>query len=74
MKWVHILYSITLMGFTLGVFRGHLALWKDGAQEPLKIYSVWASAFPEADQKLLSEGIRAEDESELTSLLEDYLS
>ena len=74
MKQMHILYSITLIGFTLGVFRGHLALWKDGAQEPLKVYSVLASAFPEADQKLLSDGIRVKNESELTSLLEDYLS
>ena len=74
MKQTHILYCITLMGFTLGVFRGHLALWKDGAQEPLKIYSVWASAFPEADQKLLSDGIHVQNELELTSLLEDYLS
>ena len=74
MKQTHILYCITLIGFTLGVFRGHLALWKDGAQEPLKVYSVLASAFPEADQKLLSDGIHVQNELELTSLLEDYLS
>ena len=71
----HILYYyIIALGFTLGIYRGNLALWKDGHASPVSIFPLSVDALPEADRKLLESGIRAENISELTACLEDYLS
>ena len=75
MKLPHtLLYTIALLGFTLGIHQGQLALWKDGQAEPLKTYPLFTATLPQQDQQLLAEGIRAESLSDLTARLEDYLS
>ena len=75
MKQKHILlYSILIFGFTLGIHRGRLALWKDGSREPVEIYPIYAAHMPEEDRRILENGIRAETLSALTAILEDYLS
>ena len=74
MRKLHILYYIAALSFTLGIYRGQLALWKNGQVTPLQIYPVRADSLPEADWKLLENGIVANDISELTARLEDYLS
>lgn len=74
MRKKHIIYCILAAGFTLGIFRGQLALWKDGAGTPQTVYPIAAGTLPAADQQLLQHGIRAETPEEVTALLEDYLS
>ena len=60
-------------GFLLGVHDGFIALWKDGCAEP-QVFPYRASLLPDADRRLLEQGVRVEDSSELEQLLEDYLS
>lgn len=74
MKLPRILYCIVLLGFTLGVHQGQLALWKDGQPEPVEIYPLFAATLPQQDQQLLAQGIHAESLADLTARLEDYLS
>ena len=74
MRKPHILYYIIALGFTLGIYRGQLALWKDGQEAPIRVFPIGADTLPEADRMLLQSGIRAENLSELTARLEDYLS
>jgi hypothetical protein len=75
MKHFHtLLYSILLLGFTLGIHHGSVALWKDGVRTPLTVFPLCADHLPEADRQLLKNGIRAETVSEVTAILEDYLS
>ena len=69
-----VLYSILLWGFLLGIHDGYIALWKDQDPEPVKVFPYKASNLPEADQRLLKRGISISQDSELTKLLEDYLS
>lgn len=74
MKMQHILYCILIAGFTLGIYRGQLALWKSGEPEPVEVFPLSADSLPEEDQKLLEEGIPIGDIRELTERLEDFLS
>lgn len=74
MKLSHVLYCIFAFGFTLGVYQGKLALWKDEGKIPVEIFPFSVSALPEADQKLLEAGIPIDDIRQLTARLEDYFS
>ena len=75
MKTRHtLIYSILLFGFTLGIHNGRLALWEDGYREPVTVFPLYAQHFPEKDRQLLQCGIHAETASEVTAILEDYLS
>ena len=60
--------------FLLGSHRGYLALWKEDCPEPFQIFPLDISDLPEADRKALEQGIPARSETELSSLLEDFLS
>ena len=70
-KWVQ---NILLLGFILGCYRGHVALWEEGNPKPLIQYPYPISLLPPADQAALREGIPIADQLELARLLEDYLS
>ena len=58
----------------LGSYRGYVAIFEKGAEEPKQIFPCAVDTLPEADQKLLEDRIRVRDEEELNRLLEDYLS
>jgi hypothetical protein len=60
--------------FLLGNHKGYLALWKEGSPEPYQVFPVAVSSLPAADQTALEAGIPARSETELSSLLEDFLS
>ena len=60
--------------FLLGTHKGYLALWKEDRADPFQIFPVKVSSLPEADQVALASGIPARSETELSSLLEDFLS
>lgn len=52
-------------------YDGGAALFKDGSDEPLAVYSLPAEALNPADMELLREGIRLRGLSEVSRLLED---
>ena len=69
------LYSILLaLAWVLGSWKGYLALFDAGADEPRQIYPVQVGALPEADRTALEEGIIVRGRRRLDALLEDYLS
>lgn len=65
---------IAACGLLLGVHNGYIALWRDGVQEPVRVFPYRAELLPQRDQMLLEAGIPIESQSRLHSLLEDYLS
>ena len=58
----------------LGSWKGYVALFDPGAQEPRQIFPTRVDTLPEADQTALTEGILVRSEKKLQALLEDYLS
>lgn len=68
------LLTLTLLGFTLGSYKGYVTLWRDGCSDPYQIYPYKVESLPAEDQKALCEGIHIPGERELLQLLEDYLS
>ena len=69
-----LLFPALLLTFLLGSHNGYVALWTGDTIDPDRIYPYRISALPPEDQKILNQGIRAENILELTQLLEDYLS
>lgn len=65
---------ILLLGYTLGVFRGNIALWNGSDPIPIRTFPYSIDSLPPADRQALSQGIRVEDYDCLLRLLEDYLS
>ena len=61
-------------GFTLGIYKGYIALWNDGETFPVRVFPYSASSLPDTDRSALAEGIRTEDPADLIHLIEDYLS
>ncbi len=74
MKKKQIMPLILLFGYTLGLWKGNIALWRGSDPEPIRIFPYSAASLPPADQKALAEGIPIENRRELLHLLEDYLS
>ena len=58
----------------LGTWKGYVALFRSGKQEPWQIFPTLAESLPEPDQAALEEGIVIRSEKKLQQLLEDYLS
>jgi hypothetical protein len=58
----------------LGVFEGKLALFAGKSPYPNIVYDFYVRNLPKEDQSRLSEGIFVSSESELESLLEDFMS
>ena len=67
------LYTL-LMLVLLGTHNGYLALYQTTPKKPLIIYPYCATVYPKTDQQILQEGIVISDQTDLTSLLDDYLS
>ena len=62
------------LSFLLGVHNGYIALWKDGCEEPLRVFPYQAKMLPLTDQLALKKGIVIKSDSKLAEFLEDYLS
>ena len=69
----HLLGLVLAAGFLLGVHNGHIALWHDGAAEPL-VFPCRAGLLPRSERLKLEAGIRIENEEQLIRFLEDLLS
>lgn len=61
-------------GLLLGLYRGQLALYTEGAALPLQVFPVSGESLPPADRLALGSGISVDTEEALAHLLEDYLS
>ena len=68
------LSALFALMFLLGNYKGYLALWKEDREDPVQIFPLQVSSLPEQDQATLERGIPARSETELSSLLEDFLS
>ena len=71
MKFSPILLALA---WVLGSWKGYLALFDPGAEEPRQIWPVLVEALPEADRLALEEGITIRGKRRLDAMLEDYLS
>lgn len=58
----------------LGIFEGKLALFAGESPYPNIVYDFYVRNLPQEDRERLSEGILVSSESELDSLLEDFMS
>ena len=58
----------------LGTWKGYVALFSEGEEEPRQFYPTPVSALPAADQEALEAGIVIRSQRQLQQLLEDYLS
>ena len=58
----------------LGCWKGYVALFDQGQQEPRQIFPTQVASLPPADQEALEQGIVVRNQRDLNRLLEDYLS
>lgn len=74
MRWRGLSSVIAAFLVIVGSWKGYLALFDPGKQEPKQIFPRLVSSLPESDQKALEAGISVRNQRDLESLLEDYLS
>lgn len=58
----------------LGVFSGRLAIFSPASDIPDTVYDLYIAALPDSEQQKLQNGIPVYSDTELHSLLENYLS
>ena len=58
----------------LGSWKGYVALFEKGREEPRQIFPCPVDSLPEADQQALEEKIPIRNARDLQQALEDYLS
>ena len=58
----------------LGCWKGYVALFENGAEEPRQVFPCPVSSLPEADREALERRIPIRNPRDLQQALEDYLS
>lgn len=58
----------------LGCWKGYVALFDPGKEEPRQIFPTQVASLPQADREALEAGIPVRNRRDLEQLLEDYLS
>ncbi|MDO5400417.1 MAG: hypothetical protein Q4F17_05465 [Eubacteriales bacterium] len=58
----------------LGTWKGYVAIFNEGREEPRQIFPTQVSTLPEQDQAALGRGIIVRNDRDLQALLEDFLS
>jgi len=58
----------------LGTWKGYVALFEKGQEEPRQIFPCSVDSLPEEDQQRLQERIPIRNQRDLQQALEDYLS
>ncbi len=66
--------SLLALTLLLGSWKGYVALFDKGKEEPRQIFPCPVSSLPEADQQKLEEKIIIRNQRDLQQALEDYLS
>lgn len=67
----NVLTAAELSCYVIKEYNGAVALFRDGSEEPLAVYSTPLSEINPVDADLLKEGIRLRGLSEVSRLLED---
>ena len=74
MLWKRHFTVLAALYLLLGSWKGYVALFENGQQEPRQIFPCPVSALPEADQQALEQKIPVRNDRDLQKILEDYLS
>jgi len=74
MLWKRKLSSLLALYLLLGSWKGYVALFENGKEEPRQIFPCPVDSLPETDQQRLQEKIPIRNERDLQQALEDYLS
>ena len=74
MLWKRRLSYLLALYLLLGSWKGYLALFEKGSEEPRQIFPCPVDALPEEDQRALEEKIPILNQRDLQNALEDYLS
>lgn len=61
-------------GYSVKEYNGCIAVFKKDSKYPLRTTEISVKTLPAADQKILKNGIFAENNEQLNEILEDYLS
>ena len=69
-----LLSGLLALYVVIGIWKGYVALFDQGAAEPKQIFPCPVEALPEADQHALENGIIVRNQRDLQQILEDYLS
>ena len=69
-----LLPCLLALAVVVGSWKGYVALFDQGAEEPKQIFPCPVEALPEADQVSLENGIIVRNQRDLQQILEDYLS
>ena len=74
MLWKRKLSSLLALYLLLGTWKGYVALFEKGKEEPKQIFPCQVSSLPEEDQLALEQKIPIRNQRDLQQALEDYLS
>lgn len=74
MLWNRKASLILALYLLLGSWKGYVALFENGKEEPRQIFPYPVSTLPEADRQALEQKIPVRNQRDLQQVLEDYLS
>ena len=74
MLWKRLFSFLMVLHLLLGSWKGYVALFEKGREEPRQIFPCPVDSLPEADQQALEEKIPIRNDRDLQQALEDYLS
>ena len=74
MLWKRPLVKMLVLYLILGSWKGYVALFEKGKEEPRQIFPCLVDSLPEEDQQILKDGLPIHSPKALQEALEDYLS
>ena len=74
MLWKRGFSLLAALYLLLGTWRGYVALFEPGREEPRQIFPCPVDSLPEADREALEKRIPIRNDRALQQALEDYLS
>ena len=74
MLWKRSFLFLLAFYLLLGSWKGYVALFEKGSEEPRQIFPCQVASLPEADRIALEQKIPLRNQRDLQQALEDYLS
>ena len=74
MLWKRSGTIVLVLYLLLGSWKGYVALFESGKEEPRQIFPCRVDTLPEQDQLALEEKIPIRNQRDLQQVMEDYLS